>query len=418
MQAFVGCGKTAMGIFAIRRVLNAMPESHILVIAPSSPVAKQWRGEIAKCTSPFEHVKVITVDKASKSYADIHGVDLLVIDEIHQVPTPKRVSCLKIKHRMILGLTATYERLDGRHSIIDRVAPVADSITLAEGIRNGWTSRQKVYVVMCDIDDRNKYNSMTNKFKDLFAWFSYDFDMPFKVLGNPETRDSFISNKVVPELQLSEGWDDDFVYRNRKQVFSSAYKIAMANSSSFIKVMTERKNFIYHHPKKKEIASRILGAKAGQKGITFWSTIDDCTSMKHGKPYASPAPDNDFTDKSNKETLEWFFSTPGAVINTVRALNVGFDCPEITFGIIAGFNSSKTDSMQRRGRVVRINRFFSDKEAELFYIVIQGTVDEHWAAKALSDTEYVMLSEDDLVPFLSGEQVDFMEGKLKSGNRY
>ena len=414
----MGCGKTAMGIFAIRRVLNAMPEAHILVVVPSSPVGKQWKREIVKCTSPFENVEVITVDKAAKNYKDIPKVDLLVIDEIHQIPTPKRVSCLKIQYRMILGLTATYERLDGKHAIIDRVAPIADSITLAEGIRNGWTSKQKVYVIMCDIEDRNEYNAMTNKFKDLFAWFSYDFDMPFKVLGNPDSRDFFINDKVVPELQLLEGWDDDFVRMNKKRVLSSAYKIAMSNSSSFIRTMTNRKNFIYHHPKKKEVANRILEAKKGQKGITFWSTIEDCMDIKHGKPYASPAQDNDFTEKGNRETLDWFFSTPGAVINTVRALNIGFDCPEITFGVIAGFNSSKTDSMQRRGRVVRINKFFADKSAELYYVVIQGTVDEHWAAKALSDTEYVLLSEDDLDAFLSGKPVDFMEGKLKSGGRY
>lgn len=407
-----------MGIFAIRRVLNAIPKAHILVVAPSSPVGKQWKREIVKCTSPFENVKVITVDKAAKNYKDIPEVDLLVIDEIHQIPTPKRVSCLKIQYRMILGLTATYERLDGKHAIIDRVAPIADSITLAEGIKNGWTSKQKVYVIMCDIEDRNEYNAMTNKFKDLFAWFGYDFDMPFKVLGDSDSRDFFINDKVVPELQLLEGWDDDFVRMNKKRVLSSAYKIAMSNSSSFIRTMTNRKNFIYHHPKKKEIANRILEAKKGQKGITFWSTIEDCMDVKYGKPYASPAQDNDFTEKGNRETLDWFFSTPGAVINTVRALNIGFDCPEITFGIIAGFNSSKTDSMQRRGRVVRINKFFADKSAELYYVVIQGTVDEHWAAKALSDTEYVLLSEDDLDAFLSGKPVDFMEGKLKSGGRY
>lgn len=407
-----------MGIFAIRRVLNAMPEAHILVVVPSAPVGKQWKREIVKCTSPFENIEVITVDKAAKNYKDIPKVDLLVIDEIHQIPTPKRVSCLKIQYRMILGLTATYERLDGKHAIIDRVAPIADSITLAEGIKNGWTSKQKVYVIMCDIEDRNEYNAMTNKFKDLFAWFSYDFDMPFKILGDSDSRDFFINDKVVPELQLLEGWDDDFVRMNKKRVLSSAYKIAMSNSSSFIRTMTNRKNFIYHHPKKKEVANRILEAKKGQKGITFWSTIEDCMDVKHGKPYASPAQDNDFTEKGNRETLDWFFSTPGAVINTVRALNIGFDCPEITFGIIAGFNSSKTDSMQRRGRVVRINKFFADKSAELYYVVIQGTVDEHWAAKALSDTEYVLLSEDDLDAFLSGKPVDFMEGKLKSGGRY
>lgn len=38
---------------------------------------------------------------------------------------------------MILGLTATLERLDGKEIIIKKYAPVCDTITLNEATQNG-----------------------------------------------------------------------------------------------------------------------------------------------------------------------------------------------------------------------------------------------------------------------------------------
>lgn len=418
MTAFVGMGKTAMGIFAIRRVLNAMPEASVLVIAPSQPVMKSWKAELTKCTTAFEHVDVATVDKAARDWATMPMYDLLVIDEIHQVPTPKRVGCLKIRHKMVLGLTATFERLDERHKLVEKVAPVVDRITLAEGVRNGWTSRHATYVVMCDIEDLNKYNAMTNEFKRLFKKFGYDFQLPFNLLKSNDVRLEYINNIAMPAIQEKNGWDDYYVYRHRADIFKEAYKSAMADSRAFIKTMTDRKNFIYHHPKKLEVAERIINARKGCKTITFWETIEDAERVEEGRTYASPSPENKYTEKTNRETLDWFEKTPGAVINTVRALNLGFNCPEITLGIMAGFNSSGTSATQRKGRVIRVDKMFSGKQAEVYYIVLAQTKDEHWAEKALKGTDYVLIGEKDLDRFLRGEEIDFIEGKLAEGGRY
>lgn len=409
----MGFGKTVIGLMAIRRVLNAKPDYSVIVVAPSQPVAKKWKQDIAKCTTAFEKVKVITLAIAARDYAKL-SCDLLIIDEIHLVPTQKNRTALLIKRKMMLGLTATYERLDEGHRIIDRVCPIVDTVTLAEGIRNRWTSNHKVYVILCRIPDLNTYNSMTNKFKELFKWFNYKFNVPMAVLKDREFAIEYADTVVVKQMEETEC--GNLWYQGDPK--RMALKLLYRNAKDFISVMTERKNFLYHHPKKLEVAEKIIKAMQGKKGITFWSTIEDAEKVSEGRTYASVTSESDRTEKQNKETLEWFMNTDGAVINTVRALNVGFDCPDIRYGIVAGFNSSQTSSMQRMGRVIRINDMLKDKEAEVFYIVIRYTNDEHWAAKALEKTDYVMVDEESLDDLLSGKDVEFIDGKLRTGNRF
>ena len=46
--------------------------------------------------------------------------------------------------------------------------------------------------------------------------------------------------------------------------------------------MRKRKEFIYNHPKKMEVAKKILEARKDKKGITFSSTIKQAESFKNG----------------------------------------------------------------------------------------------------------------------------------------
>ena len=43
----------------------------------------------------------------------------------------------KVQYQFILCLTGTLERLDMRHLLIDRYAPVCDRITIEEAEKNG-----------------------------------------------------------------------------------------------------------------------------------------------------------------------------------------------------------------------------------------------------------------------------------------
>ena len=50
--------------------------------------------------------------------------DFLIIDEIHRTAAETlQFVFSKVKYKLILGLTATLERLDGRHTIVEKYLP-------------------------------------------------------------------------------------------------------------------------------------------------------------------------------------------------------------------------------------------------------------------------------------------------------
>lgn len=423
MEAFVGFGKTLIGVVAIRRILNAKPNASVIIVAPSDTIVKQWKKELARCTTAFEDVKVITVNKAAKVYKNLK-CNLLVIDEIHSVPTPKNKYALYIPSNFVLGLTATYERLDKGHELVDRIAPVVERITLTEGVNNGWTSRHNVYCILCDVDNLDEYNEQTNIFKSAFRFFEYDFNTPMRVLTNKEFREEYIKTMIDDEAEQRNirRYDRAAMQALRKECYASV----MGAAKTFMESMTKRKNFIYHHPKKLEIAEKIIKAYSGKKGMTFWSTIEDAEKVSVGKVYASLGAKKEGVDEAEKRTKakndailkEFIESEGGGLINTVRALNMGFNVPEIEYGIIAGFNSSKTDSKQRVGRLIRINDLTKNKQAVVFYIVLRSTNDEVWFANCIGKTDYLSIFENDLDDFLAGKDIEFAPNRKVKGARY
>lgn len=112
--------------------------------------------------------------------------------------------------------------------------------------------------------------------------------------------------------------------------------------------------------------------------------------------------------KKGRMTLEEFIKQDGGVLNTVMKLNEGFNCPDISVSVILGFNSSQTAKKQRIGRVIRQKE---GKVAEVFTLVLKGTVEEEWFRKSTS-TNFIPISEDNLLDVLLGRP--FTPKKKKS----
>ena len=58
----------------------------------------------------------------------------------------------RVSYKFILGLTGTMERLDMRHLLLEKYAPICDRITIEEAENNGWVAPHREYVVMLDVD--------------------------------------------------------------------------------------------------------------------------------------------------------------------------------------------------------------------------------------------------------------------------
>ena len=106
--------------------------------------------------------------------------------------------------------------------------------------------------------------------------------------------------------------------------------------------LRKRKVFIQSHPKKIEIAKKILDARKNKKCIAFAATIKDaeligCDYVLHSKQ----------SKKKNREVLDHFNAELTGSIGSSKALDVGADIPGLSVGIILSTDSSKIRKTQR-----------------------------------------------------------------------
>ena len=81
---------------------------------------------------------------------------------------------------------------------------------------------------------------------------------------------------------------------------------------------------------------------------------------------------------------------------------------KLNLAILLGIDSSDTTKIQQRGRVIRWEK---DKEAELFTLVIEGTVEEEWFRKSNKGVSFITLDEFQLKNLLEGKEVIFKKNK-------
>ena len=167
--ASTGFGKTRIGLNCIKAFINKLPHVKVIVIVPTTALKEQWISIIDANGLSF-NCEVIVINTAIKNH---YKCDFLVIDECHRTPADTFAQVFdKIEYKYILGLTATFERLDGKHALLEKYCPVIDVITLAEAQFQGWISDYKEYQVILEVDDI-----------DIYKKFNKDFQQSFEFLG-------------------------------------------------------------------------------------------------------------------------------------------------------------------------------------------------------------------------------------------
>lgn len=311
--------------------------------------------------------------------------DFLVIDEAHLVASDlfsKVFQCVNYKN--ILCLTATLERLDGKEVLIKQYAPVCDTITINEAEQNGWVAPHKEYCVLLDVD-LTEYNKLTREFNQCFAYFGFDFNLCMNCATNKIAARKYAK-------QIGSDW---------KQVIGLGQK--------WIKSMKARKDFIYNHPKKIEVAKKILEARKDKKCLTFSGTIKQSESFGFGYVMHSGK-----SKKQNRETLAAFNADTQAVMHTSRAAETGLDIPGINTEIILYTNSSKIRKTQILGRAVR---YEEGKVAEIFTLVLRNTQEVAWFNNS-NTSKVITINEQQLDKILAGETIETREQENIVNTKY
>ena len=375
LVAATGYGKTRLGMLAISKLLAKYPDKKVIIVVPSDAIRKQWIDETIKW-GVFDNCEVKTMNDVSKNKYECF---LLVIDEIHKTLSNINVNLYNnIKYKAILGLTATFERLDGRHIFLDDICPVIAEVSLEEAIKNNWLSPYKEYLVLIHPEDIDTYNTINSQFNNYFSFFNYDFQLAMSCVTSWQTRANLAK-------QRCQGND-----------FKDINKQVLANAMGFSRTLQARKQYINNHPKKIELTNLILEHRIDKKCITFSNTIAMAEKIKYGKVYSGKD-----TIKSGRIKLQDFIDMEGGVLNTIAKVKEGLNIPDLSVAVNLGINSSYASATQKRGRVIRTNG--TEKIAEIFYLVIDNTVELKWFQNSIGNSDYITIDESELINVLENK---------------
>ena len=372
MLHWLWLGKTRTALNLIDAFVTKNEKVQVLVVVPTQFLKDQWITQVDERGLSF-NVRVEIINTVIKYN---WTCDLLIVDECHlaAAETFSRIF-ERVQYKFILCLTGTMERLDMRHLLIEKFAPICDIITLEEAERNGWVAPHKEYVVLLDVD-LTEYNEWTRKFNSYFAYFNFDFNLAMTVATNAIAR-----NKWAKQMGLDS-------------------KKTAAIAMDWMRIMKKRKDFVMNHPKKIEVAKKILEARKDKKAITFSATIKTAEAIGVGYTVHSQK-----KAKENKEIIQAFNDCECGVLNTSKSADQGVDLHGVNLEVILHTDSSKIRKVQRVGRSVR---YEEGKVAEIFTLIIAGTQEMKWLANSKT-SKLITINEDQLDKILSGEQIQTRE---------
>ena len=388
IEGCTGVGKTRIGLMTIKALLKKYPKFRVLVVVPTVALKEQWQVQLDDWEFTFNsEVQVINTVIKHK-----WNCDLLIIDECHRVNSndfSQIFSC--VQYKLILGLTATFERLDGKHIIMQKYCPIVDKISFMEALANGWVSDYKEYVVLIDVDNIDEYKEYNKEWMEHFEFFQFKFELAMSLIG----KDGW---KAMLKLR------DEMYKGNDPEVKKRVLQNINYHSAGFIRTLTKRKAFINNHPKKVEVAKKIIEARSNKKIITFSNNVKMAEAIGIGDVYTGRV-----SKKRSSTIIEDFSRESKGVLNTVKRADEGIDIPGLSVAIILGTDSSETKARQRRGRIVRKE---GNKIAEVFYIVIKDTIEEKWVKNShKTDGNFITIDEKGLEQVLRGEQPEIYKKK-------
>lgn len=390
VEGCTGYGKTRIGLNAIETVRKRYPELSVIVVVPTDVLRNQWLEQLDERGLGW-NCKVEIINTASKT---IDQCDLLILDEVHKFAADQFSHVFKtVKYKHVLGLTATIERLDGKHELIKKYCPVVDTVTIEVAKANGWVSEFTEYQVIVSAEDIDIYRDYNKEFVQHFEFFNFDFGLAMSMVG-PKG----LTNRLR--------YRDELCPNGSKEEKSKILKEIMYHSMGFTHALQNRKKFIHNHPQKIEVAREIIKHRADKKIITFSANTKMAEAIGVGYVYTGKE-----GKKKNRITIDEFKQLDKGVINSCKLAIEGFDCPGLSVGIVMGVDSSATKAIQSTGRVVRKE---GSKYAEMFTLVMENTVEQEWFKKSHPKGDYVTIDVENLLLMLKGESWSPYKKKIQN----
>jgi len=347
-----GSGKTVIGLKAIEAVGEAA-----LVVVPTIDLLVQWRRELAAEFGDCEvgqlgggeqvvgDVTVATYDSAYLRAEDLGDrFGLVVFDEVHHLGGEGfRDIARMLAAPARLGLTATFERPDGAHEVIEElVGPRVYDIDVDDlaGDHLADYDVKRVEVPLTD-EERAAYEAAQGTFTDYLR----------------ESNIQFRSGSDYQELVKRSGTDP----RAREALLAKQRARRIVRESD---------------AKVEEVAS-ILERHRDDRVIVFTASTD--LVYRLSERFLVPAITHETAAGERDTILERFRRGDYSRVVTANVLDEGVDVPDANVAVVVAGSGSEREFTQRLGRVLRPKD--DGGRALLYELVSADTAEERVAAR-------------------------------------
>ncbi|MHC3437240.1 DEAD/DEAH box helicase [Natrialbaceae archaeon A-gly3] len=340
-----GSGKTVVAIQAIERL--SVPT---LVVVPTIDLLEQWGRElerefdrpIGRFGGGEQRMEAITVSTYDSAYLKADSVcdrfGFVVFDEAHHLGGEGyREIARLLAAPARLGLTATFERPDGAHEVIEEV--VGD------------------LVYRVDVDD-------------LAGEHLADYDLKrLEVTLTPEERAEYDRNQEVftdylaqSNIQLRSGSDyQELVKRSGSDPRAREALLAKQRA----------REIVYGSEAKIDALEGILADHREDRVIVFTAFNDLVYDV--AERFLIPAITHRTGASERREILERFREGTYSRVVTSNVLDEGVDVPDANVAVILSGSGSEREFTQRLGRILRPK---SDGSRAVLYEVVSGDTAE------------------------------------------
>ena len=336
-------GKTFIALKAIQQL-----KVQTLIVVPTLDLIDQWKKRVKDCLNleagavggGENTLRMVTVTTYDSAY--IHAEQLgnkfmlIIFDEVHHLASTGYIQIAEMytaPYRM--GLTATYERSDQRHSLLSQlVGDPVYSVGIEEiaGHLSPYTY-EKISVELTP-QEQQIYKSQMNIFRSFLQQrkitlrSAADFQKFIMTTGrDPKAREALLA-------------------RNR------AIRVAV-NSEAKLKVLSQQ-----------------LETYKNEKILIFTLYNDLVYSIS--LRFLIPAITYQTSREERREILSNFGNNKYPVVVTSQVLDEGVDVPDASVGLVLGGTGSNREHVQRLGRLLRKKE---GKTARLIEIISKETME-------------------------------------------
>jgi superfamily II DNA or RNA helicase len=344
-----GAGKSYLAVLAIELVRRST-----LVVVPTLDLVSQWYDVVTRAfgievgiVGGGDHdVRGVTVTTYDSAYmqAERFGsrFGLVVYDECHHLPGESFLFAARASIAPFrLGLTATLERTDGRHHLLDEiVGPVVYRREIPE-LSGEYLADYETVTLRVELDEgeREEYERARRVYT------------------------SFLRSRGI-SFGASDGWRRFLIESSRSSEGRQAFQ-----------AYRRQKELALGAAGKLRVLEGLMHQHRGERMLVF--TQDNATAYAISRRFLVPIITHHSKPKERSAILGGLRRGDYGAVVTSKVLNEGVDVPEANVAVVLSGSGSVREHVQRLGRILRR----AEGKQAVLYEVISASTAEEWVSQ-------------------------------------